>query len=344
VSDARRLIDWFRANARSLPWRTETRDPYRTLVSELMLQQTQVDRVIPRYNAFLDRFPTLEVLASASEDEVLEAWSGLGYYRRARLLHRLALEVADGPGELPGSASELEKLPGIGPYTAAAVASLVFGEAAPLIDGNVSRVGARVLGSSDDPRKAAGRRRVLEWVGGLMNDAPPGVVNEALMELGARVCTPSDPQCPSCPFQGSCRARTEGRPEAYPPARTTREPIELVWLAAIAEDRDERWLLRKVESGPILNGLWLPPFVELDGSSSMERQAAVLLPFDVPDGVEIGGPVRHSITHRRIEVIPARARVDGPPCVSDGWAWADPGVPGLPTSSLLGKLRRSFRK
>jgi A/G-specific adenine glycosylase len=341
VSDARRLVQWFQANARSLPWRTEDRDPYRTLVSALMLQQTQVDRVVPRYEAFLDRFPTLGVLAAAQQDEVLEAWSGLGYYRRARLLHALSREIADGPGELPGTAAELEKLPGIGPYTAAAVASLVYGEAAPVLDGNVARVGSRVLVLSDDPRRAAGKRRVLEWVLRLMDDAPPGPVNEALMELGASVCTPTDPRCRACPFEETCGARSEGRPEAYPPVRKTRDAVELEWLFAIVEDHAGSWLLKSVESGPILRGLWLPPFGEIDRERSLDDQLAELLPFEVSGPVEALGPIRHSITHRRILVTPMRLLVDSQPSVADGWRWVNPAAPGLPTSSLLAKLTAS---
>ncbi len=264
VSDAIRLVSWFRANARPLPWRTEPRDPYHSLVSELMAQQTQLDRVVPRFEAFVRRFPNLRALAAATEDEVLEMWSGLGYYRRARLLHRLAGEVAAGSGELPTTAAELEALPGIGPYTAAAVASTVFGEVVPLMDGNVARVGARVLALAEDPRTKAGRIAVLDWVRDLMRDAPPGEVNEALMELGATICTPARPECRSCPLVEGCLACREDDPTAYPPPRRTRGSVEVQWLAVIIEDRDRRWLLRQVVEGPILKGLWLPPFTEID--------------------------------------------------------------------------------
>ncbi len=157
---ARALVEWYRANARALPWRSDSRDPFHVVVSEFMLQQTQVDRVVPRFESFVARFPNFASLAAADEDEVVEEWSGLGYYRRARMLHRLAVAVADGGGDLPNSAAGLERLPGIGPYTAAAVASLAWGEKVPVLDGNTMRVGARVLALDSDPRSAEGRRRL----------------------------------------------------------------------------------------------------------------------------------------------------------------------------------------
>ncbi|MGD8439247.1 MAG: A/G-specific adenine glycosylase [Holophagae bacterium] len=341
MTTACRLLTWFRANARALPWRTAPRDPYRTLVSELMLQQTQVDRVVPRFEAFIGRFPTLEALADAPETAVLEAWSGLGYYRRARLLHRLAREVAATGGELPRTARELEQLPGVGPYTAAAMASMVFGERVPLMDGNVARVGARVLALADDPRRRRGRQAVIAWVSGLISSAPPGEINEALMELGARVCTPTAPRCDACPLADDCRALDASGPEAYPSPRRSRPPLELCWIAVIAEDSDGRWLLRRVSDGPILRGLWLPPIDEIDEPSRSDARAAGLLPFDVRGPIERLEPVRHSITHRRIEVTPLRVMVGDAPAVTGGWRWADPRSPGLPTSSLLAKLVRA---
>jgi len=341
VSDADRLIAWFRANARQLPWRTARRDPYHSLVSELMAQQTQLDRVVPRFEAFVRRFPNLVVLAEASADEVLELWSGLGYYRRARLLHRLARVVAAGGGELPMTAAELEKLPGIGPYTAAAIASMVHGEAVPAVDGNIARVGTRVLAVADDPRTKAGKSAVDEWVRTLMNDVPPGPVNEALMELGATVCTPVHPDCGLCPLSDSCRARGEGDPALYPRPRRTRPALDLTWLAVIVEDPEGRWLVRQVTEGPILRGLWLPPFAEIDTGRPLEEQAIGLMPFGGVGPIELVTPVKHSITHRRIEVTPVRTRVEDFERAADGFSWVDPTNPGLPTSSLLGKLLKA---
>ncbi|MEN8164824.1 MAG: A/G-specific adenine glycosylase, partial [Acidobacteriota bacterium] len=195
------LVEWFGEHARSLPWRTEPRDAYRTLISEIMLQQTQVDRVAPRFVEFVRRWPDLEALSAASEDDVLALWSGLGYYRRARMLHRLAREVVgSGRDRLPENIEALRGLPGIGDYTAAAVGSLAFGLEAPVLDGNVQRVVARVTAFEGDPRTIGARTHMKAWVEQLFPGHHPGVVNEALMELGATVCTPSGPRCGSCPL------------------------------------------------------------------------------------------------------------------------------------------------
>ena len=338
VVTTRALLDWFRARARDLPWRAEPRDPYFVLVSEIMLQQTQVDRVVPRFTSFVGVFPTFEDLAAATQNEVLTAWSGLGYYRRARNLHRLAREVAAGAGCLPRTASDLERLPGIGPYTAAAVASLAFGEAAPVLDGNVMRVGARVLAMENDPRLADGRRRLETWIEGLMDGVPPGQVNEALMELGAVVCRPADPDCTVCPLSEGCRANAEGQPEAYPLPRRRRAVIALRWVAACCVDREGAWLLRRIDEGPILRGLWLPPLAELEDQTNPLDEAKRLLP-DVKSRYLTAGPaVRHHITHRRIDVVPVRVEAERFDPPSENWRWVDPRDPGVPTSSLLAKL------
>jgi A/G-specific adenine glycosylase len=338
MSASRRLVSWFRANVRPLPWRTTPRDPYRSLVSEFMAQQTQIDRVAPRFEAFIERFPGLADIAAASEDEVVEAWSGLGYYRRARLLHRLAREVVAGSGELPRSAAELERLPGVGPYTAAAVASMVFGEAAPLVDGNVARVGVRVLALAGDPRRGEVRTMILNWVEGLMAEADPSEINEGLMELGALVCTPAGPACDICPLATGCGAAAAGHSEDFPAPRKVRKPVDLHWVSAIAEDGDGHWLFRRVTDGPILRGLWLPPFAEIDPSRPVVPQAAAVLPLDLDGPPEVREPLKHSITHRRIRVVPVRFPVARRSSMGAEWEWADPHEPRLPTSSLLGKL------
>src|SRR3954464_9149494 len=194
-----KLLAWFAKERRDLPWREEPRDPYRVWISEVMLQQTRVDVVVPYYLRFVARFPTLQTLAASPLDDVLALWSGLGYYARARNLHRAAQACG---GELPRTAAELRALPGLGPYTAAAVASLAFGEDAPLVDGNVARVLARVFALSGDARSKAWKLAPT-----LLPPGRSGPFNEALMELGATICTPRSPDCPRCPLSGDCRGK-----------------------------------------------------------------------------------------------------------------------------------------
>ena len=207
-----RLLAWYECNRRDLPWRKST-DPYSIWVSEIMLQQTRVAVVVERYRAFLVRFPTLVSLALAPEEEVLALWSGLGYYRRARMLHQAARFVAEhGGGNLPRRAEELRTLPGIGAYTAAAVASIAHGEAVAVVDGNVERVLCRVAGWDAGSRKGGGaelRRKVEDFAWHLLDSARAGDFNQAMMDLGATVCTPRNPKCLTCPLQAHCKTRGE---------------------------------------------------------------------------------------------------------------------------------------
>jgi len=339
------LLAWFERAARTLPWRREPRDPYHVLVSELMLQQTQVDRVAPRFEDFVRRFPTLEALAATGEEEVLALWSGLGYYRRARLLHRLAREVVTaGDGELPRDAAGLSRLPGVGPYTAAAVASLAFGQAVPVLDGNVLRVGARVLALEGDPRSSGGRRALERWVWELLEGAPAGRVNEALMELGATLCVPRSPRCGECPMAVDCRALRLGRPEDFPPPRRVRPLENHRWVASCAVGPDGRWLLRRVTEGPILRGLWLPAFGELDPGESPARAAVELLPLTPLAASRHVGEVEHGITHRRIAVAVVAVAVAGGPAPGPEWRWVGVEEKEVATSSLLAKLVRAVAR
>lgn len=208
LSFRRSLLHWYKANARKLPWR-EAHSPYLTWVSEIMLQQTRVNAVLEHYARFVERFPTVISLALAPEDDVLAAWSGLGYYRRARMLHRAAqFLVAELGGKLPHTAAELKRLPGIGEYTSAAIASIAFGETIAVVDGNVERVLLRLTGREEDPT-AAGRAFVQRTAQLLVSPSHPGDHNQAMMELGATVCTPTSPRCDTCPVYDLCRTRGE---------------------------------------------------------------------------------------------------------------------------------------
>jgi len=218
----RKLLAWYDRNKRDLPWR-RTQDPYAIWVSEIMLQQTRVAAVIEKYRAFLERFPTVSALAKADEQEVLALWSGLGYYRRARMLHRAAQAVAaERRSVMPRTAEALRTLPGIGSYTAAAIASIAHGEAVAVVDGNVERVLSRICGweSHDAAGEAAVRRKVEAFAATLVDPRRPGDFNQAIMELGATICTPRNPQCLLCPWARECRTLGEHKTRKRAPMTT----------------------------------------------------------------------------------------------------------------------------
>ena len=256
---ARELLRWFDREKRDLPWRRSV-DPYRIWVSEIMLQQTRVDTVIPYYETFLERFPTVEDLAAAPVDDVMAMWSGLGYYRRARQLHSAACEVAE-QGNFPSTAATLRELSGIGEYTSAAIASMAFGEVVPVLDGNVERVLCRRLALLENPKRVAVRRVLLREAARLLDPERPGDGNQALMELGATVCTPKNPKCGVCPLDSGCAAREEGEPERYPPAKKRRQ-VERVELAVVRVEREGRILFfRRPDHLEVMPGLWELPNV-----------------------------------------------------------------------------------
>lgn len=309
-----------------------------------MLQQTRVETVLPYYERFLARFPTVGDLAAAALDDVLVLWSGLGYYRRARQLHAAARRVVE-LGGFPATAAGWRELPGVGAYTAAAVASIAFGEVAPVMDGNVERVISRLLAASEDPHGAAARRRLLSAAGELLDPARPGDGNQALMELGATLCTPRRPRCLLCPLRPGCRAAAEGEPERYPTPRPRRERQRLRLVAAVVEQGAngglrEVLLVRRPEGSSLLAGTWEVPWVEAAGG----RSAAAGLAACYGGAWRLGprlARVRHSITHRDLEVAVHRAELAGGGEVAEGVeaGWFDgAGRAGLPLSSLVGKV------
>jgi A/G-specific adenine glycosylase len=307
---ARSLERWFEQAARDLPWR-RTRDPYRIWVSEVMLQQTRVETVCGYYQRFLAHFPTVHALGRAPLDEVLKSWSGLGYYRRARQLWRAARAVAEHHGgRLPESARALEALEGVGRYTAGAIASIAFGERAPLVDGNVARVLARLRGIDDDVRRGAGVRRLWEEAERLVAVAgEPGRLNQALMELGATVCTPHAPACARCPLGRRCVARASGRQDELPRAAEGRRAPRLPLVAAVVVRRDTgAVLLARRRSEGLFGGLWEPPMAPAEGE---RRARSELRAHGVPVRMtlEPAGEVRHALTHRKLEIAVARGTV-----------------------------------
>src|SRR3984885_378655 len=236
------LLGWFRTFQRDLPWR-QNKDPYRIWLSEIMLQQTRVAAVIPYYETFLERFPTIRALAEAPEQEVLRLWSGLGYYSRARNLQRAARQiVATHGGEFPRTAEEALALPGIGSYTAAAILSIAFGAKHAVLDGNVARVLARLDAIEGDLREKGRWRSLQKAADKLLDPKSPSDWNEAMMELGAMVCTPRAPQCLLCPVAEFCRARRRGLTDVIPERRKKRETVEVTLAAAVLLDGNGRTL------------------------------------------------------------------------------------------------------
>lgn len=296
------VSSWFRAAARPLPWRTTPRDPYRSLVSELMLQQTQVARVLEKFEPFLVRFPSVESLANADERDVLAAWSGLGYYRRARLLHAAARAIVDlHASRIPDDLDDLLDLPGLGRYTAGAIASIVFGHAAPIVDANVARVFLRLEGKPLTAQKAM--PWAWERAESLASHAHAlGTVvsfNEGLMELGATVCTPQSPRCGSCPVASQCVARAQGTQDSIPRRKSKAVRTLLVCEVVVATDRLGRLLVERRPTHGMWGGLWQAPTFEHDGRAPIRALARSLgLP-----GTRLARPTfefDHTTSHREV--------------------------------------------
>jgi A/G-specific adenine glycosylase len=287
----RRLIDWYRVARRDLPWR-RTRDPYRIWLSETMLQQTRVETVVPYYERFLARFPSVDALASADEEDVLREWAGLGYYARARNLHRAAAAVVrDHGGELPRDAAALASLPGVGRYTVGALRSIAFGEAAALVDGNVKRVFARLRAARE-----LADTEVWRLAEALVPEKGPGDWNQALMELGATVCTPRKPACLLCPVTAFCAARAQGDPERFP-APAKRAKAKPVRAIAGLCTRAGRVLLVRRPSHGLLGGLWELPNVEGADAGTLVAALRARTGMATSIGPSLG-LLRHQFTHR----------------------------------------------
>jgi len=327
---ARLLIDWQRLHGRSgLPWQ-HTRDPYRVWLSEVMLQQTQVSTVLSYFPRFLDRFPTVHALAAASTDEVMALWAGLGYYSRARNLHRCAQAVvAQHGGVFPSSATALEKLPGIGASTAAAIAAFCHGERVSIVDGNVRRVLSRLLAFDGDLAQAARQRELWALAQSLLPHEPSlddmTSYTQGLMDLGATLCVRSRPACERCPVQGVCRAHGAGTVTAYP-VKTMRlkRRHESWWLLILCRrgpaGADQVWLERRPAPG-IWAGLYCPPVYH------SESDLLAALPGLSHGSCQPQGVVAHSLTHRELRLHPwlLEARETPPPVASVG-QWVDLGA------------------
>ena len=286
------LLAWFGRARRDLPWRVEPRDPYRVWVSEVMLQQTRVETVLRYYEPFLARFPDPRALALAPEDAVMKAWEGLGYYRRARLLQQGARHIAR--HGMPRTHAEWLDVPGVGPYTAGAIASLAHGERAAAVDGNVLRVWARIADDDADVATPAAKARAAAWVLAHQPRGAAGAFNEALMELGATVCTPAAPRCDACPIARACAGRA--RAAELPLKAAKARPRATRVLLAVAR-RDGKLLLEKREGG-LLAGTWGLPWVE-GGRDALAAHVARLVGAPVRVRAAPAARGEHAFTHRR---------------------------------------------
>ncbi|WP_035453359.1 A/G-specific adenine glycosylase [Alicyclobacillus herbarius] len=267
---AHRLITWYEQNCRDLPWR-HTTDPYAIWLSETMLQQTRVETVIPYYHEFLARFPTIQQLAAADEAEVLKMWQGLGYYSRARNLHKAAkLVVERYGGSIPSEAAFLATLPGIGPYTLGAILSIAFNQPVPAVDGNVLRVMARYLGVDKPIQSQAAKRVVHDAVESWLTETTPAKLTQALMELGALVCIPRNPRCDKCPLQADCEALRIDRVHELP-QRTKAKPRRQVTVVALWCEDERGVLLEQRPDAGLLASMWQLPAVELTDEGVDER-------------------------------------------------------------------------
>uniref|UniRef100_C5CYY9 Adenine DNA glycosylase n=1 Tax=Variovorax paradoxus (strain S110) TaxID=543728 RepID=C5CYY9_VARPS len=332
-----RVVAWQRSHGRSaLPWQN-TRDPYRVWLSEVMLQQTQVSTVLGYFARFLERFPTVRALANGTEDEVFGLWSGLGYYSRARNMHRCAQEVvARFGGEFPRTAAELETLPGIGRSTSAAIAAFCFGERVAILDGNVKRVLTRVLGFGGDMSSSAQERALWDQATQLL---PPAEQKEAIasytqgvMDLGATVCLPRKPSCMICPLNKACVGLREGQPERYPvKTRKLKRSAQSLW-ALLARDAQGRVWLEKRSAKGIWAGLYCLPVFD-----SREELLAALPPAALAGAQDLP-PFVHVLTHKDLHLHPVLLQGSQPKGDAARWVdaqeWGRLGLPA-PMRKLL---------
>jgi A/G-specific adenine glycosylase len=308
------LLKWFRKHRRDLPWR-RSRDPYRIWIAEVMLQQTRIAAVVPYYDRFLDRFPTVESLARAQQDSVLQLWSGLGYYSRARNLHRAAKEiVAKHDGQFPHDLDAALKLPGIGRYTGAAVLSIAYEAPLAVLDGNVARVLARLDTIRGDLRAPSRWKLLASKAQDLLAQEAPGDWNQALMELGETICTPRNPRCGACPIAHACRALKLGLTEKIPAPRKKRIPVHQKIAAAILRDPCGRTLLIKdpgAHDDVLFSRMWQFPGLEVTRHPRRELEAHLraTLGLNAPLSLEPLPQARHGVTFRNITLLPFLVQV-----------------------------------
>lgn len=290
------LLQWYDEHHRILPWRG-IHDPYRTWVSETMLQQTRVETVLSYYDRFLDAFPTVEALAAADVDDVLKMWEGLGYYRRARNLHKGAQQVVEEfGGVMPTDTARLMKISGIGEYTAGAIASIAYDQPVPAVDGNVIRVVSRLMGLRENVAIPSVKREITRLAASLVDEERPGDHNQAMMDLGATICVPGTPDCAACPLREFCDAHAEGDPEELPVLPRKNPPKEIKYDVLLILSGDRVLMRQRTET--LLEGMWVFPMAEGHGTAAaltkaMGKKLGMTLSYDKPLG-----DAKHVFTHQ----------------------------------------------
>ncbi|MGB0590072.1 MAG: A/G-specific adenine glycosylase [Myxococcota bacterium] len=340
-----RLHAWYHARRRALPWR-EDPTPYRVWISEIMLQQTQVATVIPYFERFIARFPDVEALAGASEQTVLGHWAGLGYYRRCRHLHAAAKQIVElHGGELPRDVETLLSLSGIGRYTAGAIASIAYGVPASVLDGNVARVISRLIALELESNSSAGTRALWDAADALLCPEAPSDHNQAMMELGALICSPKQPKCTDCPVYESCAAFATDSATDYPKKRPRRKPTKVFAVAAMTTDAAGRILMGRRPDDGLLGGLWELPGGEIAPDDT--RPAGVRRWLAERTGLQGDvGPrlasVQHIFTHRRLTLEVYRVATHTAELKAQWYTetrWVDrEGLASLPLSRLTQKV------
>ncbi len=353
------LLAWFSQFQRDLPWR-RSKDPYRLWLSEVMLQQTRVATAIPYYERFLERFPEVRVLAEAPEEEVLRHWSGLGYYSRARNLQKAAQQiVALHNAVFPATEAEALALPGVGKYTAAAILSMAYGQRLSVLDGNVARVLARLQAIRGDLRAGIRWKELQKSAKALLAPKSPGDWNQAMMELGAILCTPRSPQCLLCPVREFCEARKQGLADTIPEKRKKRATVELQLAAAVLLDPQGHTLLlpppkpkagptRKADLGALVSRMWHFPTIEVHRDAALEMRAyleeSLLRSHKLSAPLERLPKVRHTVTYRSITLLPFRMKLKKLPQLSGARVLPLSDLSSVPISNLTRKIARAALK
>jgi A/G-specific adenine glycosylase len=349
----KKLLAWFAEFQRDLPWR-RTKDPYRIWLSEIMLQQTRVAAVIPYYERFLEAFPEIKVLAEAPEEEVLRHWAGLGYYSRARNLQKAAQQIiAQHESRFPDTPKEALALSGIGSYTAAAVLSIAYGKKLAVLDGNVARVVARLDAVRGDLRTGSRWQQLQEKADELLAPQEPGNWNQAMMELGATICTPRSPQCLLCPVAEFCDAQKKGLESVIPEKRKVRDAVEITLAALVLKDSEGQTLLlphaktetKSQDVAALLSRMWHFPTIQVKNDAAKELRAfarsSIFSGQKFPGKLHALLAVRHTVTYRQITILPFRLDVQKLPVIANAKILPLDDLSAIPISSLTRKVEQA---